>query len=58
MTIGAEIAVTRMAGARRPHGPEAAYLAALPQTSTYEIDGDSLWLRDASGAALAQYMAE
>ncbi len=58
MTIGAEIAVTRMAGPEDLMAQEAAYLAALPQTSTYEIDGDSLWLRDASGAALAQYMAE
>lgn len=58
MTIGAEIAVTRMAGPEDLMAQEAAYLAALPQTSTYEIDGDILWLRDASGAALAQYMAE
>jgi len=37
---------------------EAAYLAALPQTATYTIEGDELWLRDSSGAALAHYVAE
>ena len=37
---------------------EAAYLAALPQTATYTIDGNELWLRDGSGAALAVYLAK
>ena len=36
---------------------EAAYLAALPKTATYTIEGDELWLRDPDGAALAHYVA-
>ena len=36
---------------------EAAYLTALPQSATYSIEGDDLWLRDAEGAALAHYVA-
>jgi heat shock protein HslJ len=47
-----------MAGPDEFMAQEAAYLAALPQTATYQIDGDTLWLRDAEGAALAQYVAE
>ena len=37
---------------------ESAYLVALPRTATYTIEGDELWLRDASGAALAHYVAK
>ena len=58
MTIDSAIATTKMAGAEELMAQEAAYLAALPQTATYTIDGDQLWLRDANGAALAQYVAK
>jgi heat shock protein HslJ len=58
MTIDAQIASTKMAGPDALMAQEAAYLAALPQTATYSIDGDELWLRDATGAALAQYVAK
>ena len=37
---------------------EAAYLAALPTTATYTIEGGELWLRDANGAAVAHYVAK
>ena len=58
MTIDSAIATTKMAGPEELMAQEAAYLAALPQTATYTIDGDQLWLRDANGAALAQYVAK
>ena len=58
MTIEEQIRVTKMAGPPELMDQEAAYLAALPQTATYTIEGDELWLRDAEGAALAHYMAE
>ncbi len=58
MTIDAQIISTKMAGPDALMAQEAAYLAALPQTATYSIDGDQLWLRDATGAALAQYVAK
>jgi len=58
MTIDAQIASTMMAGPDALMAQEAAYLAALPKTATYSIDGDELWLRDASGAALAMYVAK
>ena len=57
MSIDAAIATTKMAGPEKLMRQEAAYLAALPQTATYSIEGDDLWLRDADGAALAQYVA-
>jgi heat shock protein HslJ len=57
MTIDAAIATTKMAGPEELMQQEAAYLAALPQTATYAIEGDELWLRDATGAALAHYVA-
>jgi heat shock protein HslJ len=55
MTIDAQIISTKMAGSAEAMAQEAAYLAALPKTASYEIDGDVLTLRDASGAALATY---
>ncbi len=58
MTIDAQIASTMMAGPDALMAQEAAYLAALPKTATYSIEGDELWLRDATGAALAQYVAK
>lgn len=57
MSIDAAIATTKMAGPEKLMRQEAAYLAALPQTATYSIEGDDLWLRDADGAALAHYVA-
>ncbi len=58
MTIDAQIAATQMAGSEELMAQEQAYLAALPLTATYSIEGDHLWLRDADGAALAQFVAE
>jgi heat shock protein HslJ len=57
MTIDAAIATTKMAGPEKLMRQEAAYLAALPKTTTYSIEGDDLWLRDVDGAALAHYVA-
>lgn len=58
MTIEAQIVTTKMAGPEKLMAQEAAYLAALPKTATYTIEGDELWLRDAEGAALAHYVAK
>lgn len=58
MTVDAQIAATQMAGPEELMAQEQAYLAALPKTATYSIEGDQLWLRDAGGAALAHYVAE
>ncbi len=58
MSIDKQVASTMMAGPPELMEQEAAYLAALPQTATYTIEGDELWLRDAEGAALAHYVAE
>ena len=57
MTIDAAIATTMKTGPDELMQQEAAYLAALPKTATYTIEGDDLWLRDAEGAALAHYVA-
>jgi len=57
MSIDAQIVSTQMAGPEELMQQESAYLAALPQTATYTIEGDELWLRDSSGAALAHYVA-
>jgi heat shock protein HslJ len=57
MTIDPHIATTAMAGPEKYMAQEQAYLAALPRTVVYVIQGDELWLRDAEGAALAQYVA-
>lgn len=58
ITISDAIQTTRMAGPQELMDQEAAYLAALPKTQKYEIIGDELWLRDASGAAMAVYRAK
>lgn len=58
MTIAENIVTSKMAGPERLMRQETAYLAALPQTATYSIEGDQLWLRDADGAALAHYVAD
>ena len=58
MSIGAQIVSTKMAGPDDLMKQEAAYLAALPKTATYVIDGDELWLRDSTGAAMAVYAAK
>ena len=57
MSVDAQIISTKMAGPEKLMKQEAAYLAALPQTATYTIEGDELWLRDSTGAALAHYVA-
>ncbi len=57
MSIDAQVVTTAMAGPEEFMTQEAAYLAALPQTATYTIDGSELWLRDVNGAALAHYVA-
>lgn len=58
MTISPQIVVTEMAGPEELMEQEQAYLAALPRTATFSIEGDELWLRDADGAALAHYVAK
>ena len=57
MSIDAQIVATKMAGPADLMEQESAYLAALPKTATYTIEGDELWLRDSTGAALAHYVA-
>ena len=57
MAIDAAIITTKMAGPEELMKQESAYLAALPRTATYTIEGDELWLRDSTGAALAHYVA-
>jgi heat shock protein HslJ len=57
MAVEPQIMTTKMAGPEDLMAQEAAYLAALPRTATYTIEGDELWLRDADGAALAHYVA-
>ena len=58
MSIDATIVATKMAGPEELMKQESAYLAALPKTATYLIEGDELWLRDSTGAALAHYVAK
>jgi heat shock protein HslJ len=58
MTVDPQIASTMMAGPEDLMAQEAAYLAALPKTATYTIEGDQLWLRDATEALLAQFTAK
>ncbi len=58
MTVDAQIVTTFMAGPDELMTQEAAYLAALPLTATYSIEGNELWLRDEGGATLAQYVAK
>jgi len=58
MSIDAQIVSTQMAAPADLMKQEAAYLAALPQTATFTIEGDELWLRDSTGAALAHYVAK
>ena len=56
--IDSAIASTMMAGEPEVLAQEAAYLAALPKATVYEIEGSKLTLRDATGAAMAGYEAE
>jgi heat shock protein HslJ len=56
--IDPAIASTMMAGDPEIMAQEAAYLAALPKATTYEIDGSAMTLRDSTGAALASYQAK
>jgi heat shock protein HslJ len=57
MTIDAQISSTKVAGPAESMAQEDAYLASLPKTASYVIDGSTLTLRDASGAALVTYVA-
>jgi heat shock protein HslJ len=56
--IDSAISSTMMAGDPEIMAQEAAYLAALPKATTYDIDGSTLTLRDATGAAMAAYQAK
>ena len=58
MSIDAKIVTTKMAGPADLMEQETAYLTMLPKTTTYTIDGDELWLRDSTGAAMAVYVAK
>ena len=58
MSVDEAIATTKKAGPQGAMEQETAYLAALPLTATYTIEGGELWLRDAEGSALAHYRAE
>ena len=57
MAIAAQIVSTKMAGPEALMAQEAAYLAVLPKTATYTIEGDELQLRDSGGAAVATFVA-
>ncbi len=58
IAINGAIAVTSMACADQGvMDQEAAYLAVLPNAATYTVEGDTLELRDATGALLAGYTA-
>jgi heat shock protein HslJ len=56
--IDPQIATTMMAGDPEVMAQEAAYLAALPKSTQYKIEGSTLTLRDATGAAMAGYEAK
>jgi heat shock protein HslJ len=57
MTIGPNIAATVRACPPRQTAVEQAYLDRLPRTASYTIDGSTLTLADADGAALLEYQA-
>lgn len=57
LTIGPEIASTRMACEPGPTEVEAAYLERLPNVGEYKIDGTTLDLLDADGTTLLSYKA-
>jgi heat shock protein HslJ len=58
ITIDPAIATTRMAGPPDLMTQEQEYLAALPRATVYKIEGATLMLRDATGAAIASYEAK
>ena len=55
LTIGPDIASTRMACPPPADTVESAYLQALPKVATYAVQGATLRLLDASGGALLVY---
>ena len=56
MTIGPEIASTKMAGPEEAMNLETNYLTTLPTTTTYNITGDGdLVLLGSAGSAIARY---
>lgn len=57
ITVNPIMATTMMACPEELMTQEAAYLAALPNATTFQIQGDALELRDGSGALQAQYTA-
>jgi len=56
--IDPTIAATQMAGPPEVMEQEQAYLTALPKATVYKIEGSRLTLRDATGAAIAEYTAK
>ncbi|MEI7814379.1 MAG: META domain-containing protein [Coriobacteriia bacterium] len=56
--IDPALSTTMMAGDPEVMAQETAYLAALPKATVYKIEGSTLTLRDAGGAAMAAYEAE
>ena len=57
LTIGPEIAGTRMACGPAESAVEKAYLERLPRVASYKIDGDDLTLADSDGKTLLSYTA-
>lgn len=57
IAINSNIASTMMACAEDVMQQETAYLAALPNATTFAVQGDSLELRDANGALIASFTA-
>jgi heat shock protein HslJ len=57
LTIGPDIASTLMACDAGPAEVEIAYLEALPKVAEYQINGETLTLRDADGETLLTYDA-
>ena len=58
ITISPQIATTLMACEESIMKQAAAYTKALPTAATFEINGDALTLRDASGVAILAYQAQ
>lgn len=55
ITVNKDIVATMMACAEPIMQQSSAYLAALTQAATYQVDGQQLTLLDASGKALATF---
>jgi len=57
LSINSAIASTMMACAEDVMQQETAFLAALPNATTFNVQGDSLELRDSNGALIASFTA-